>query len=86
VTRYLTVTCTRKGCKAEARVEFGRFPGGWLIVAYAYDSSNPMEFCSHDCLQRWSASMQKAHAETREWKARPVTPKPIDAVPAGAML
>lgn len=70
--RYLTVTCTGPRCKQEGRAKIhgdhvNDLPKGWLLVSSSY-LGNPMEFCGHACLQRWSQQMQQAHERQRAWR------------------
>lgn len=65
MTRSLVLTCNRRGCKAEARVELHgtqllTLPAHWRLVATSYDGHGE-EFCSLACVSAWATTMAAEH-------------------------
>ena len=80
MTRNLVLTCNRRGCRAEARVEIHgtqllTLPTHWRLVATSYDGHG-LEFCSLACVAVWAAATAEGYRKDREREAQRLA-KPV---------
>ena len=89
MTRFLLLTCKRRGCKSEGRVEIHgtqllTLPTHWRLVSTSYDGHG-LEFCSLDCVTQWAAATEEDYRQQREREAQRLAkgaPVAEPAVPA----